>query len=215
MELDFSQFNLTKVKLIKDGGLDVHWEQTVKNGAITDTEKEHKESTREPHPDLVTKINFLKPLLAKMWGFDAVKLMSENEKFKGTADQIDKAKRAYTDLLKDLEVSGIMIRGAGEKMVVNITGKRRMYKKIFQPCGSGRIQLNQKLYGFENDIEDLVPEIKQEVYDYLFKGKCANPTLFGDKEQNGKKEPAKAEKKAPAKAEKRKVGEPQKQLETD
>jgi len=209
MDLDFSQFNLTKVKLIKDGGLDVHWEQTVKNGAITDTEKEHKESTREPHPDLVTKINTLKPMLAELWGYHTVKLTIDNDKFNGTPEQLDKAKRAYTELLKDIEVSGIVIRGAGEKMSVNITGKRRMYKKIFQGMNSPKIQLNQKLYGFENDLEDLVPEIKKEVFEYLFNGKCANPTLFGDKEQTGKEEKPKEEVKA-----KRKKGEPQPELPT-
>lgn len=204
MNLDFSQFNLTKVKLIKDGGLDVHWEQTVQNGAITDTEKEHKESTRAPHPDLVTKINALKPMLGQLWGYNTVKITIDNEKFNGTPDQKDKANRAYNELLKDIEVTGIVVRGVGEKMSVNITGKRKMYKNIFQGMNSPKIQLNQKIYGFENDLEDLVPEIKQEVYEYLFKGKCQNPTLFGEENQGQVPEGSTAQKPKDKKATKKK-----------
>ena len=72
---------------------------------------------------------------------------------------------------------------------------------------SGRIQLNQKLYGFENDLEDIVPNICKEVFEYLFEGKCLNPTLFGDAEQKDSGN-------NPEKSKKRKAGEPQAQLKT-
>jgi len=213
MELDFSQFNLTKVKLIKDGGLEAHWTQTIQNGAITDTEEDTKKSTRAPHPDLVTKITTLKMMLAKLWGYNDPKTIVENEKFKGTPEQIDKMKKEYLEQLKSIEVTGVVVRGSGEKMSVNITGKRKMNKGIFQGMNSPRIQLNQKIYGFENDLEDLVPDIKEEVFEYLFKGKCENPTLFGEDQQAGEKNETKNEapkdEKKEEKPKKRKKGERQ------
>ena len=206
-EISLDRFTLDKVKLITDGGLMVKWEQIERQGALTYTEQEDKTSTKEPHPDLVTKIESLKPFLAKMWGFNYAVIIAESEKFGGDPNHIDAMKRAYSELLKDITVTGISVKGKGEKMAVVITGKRKMYKKIYQPMNSGRIQLNQKLYGFENDLQDMVPEICEEVYEYLFNGKCQSPTLFGDNEQ---KDQDPAEKKTG----KRKAGEAQAQLET-
>ncbi len=181
--IDLTSFNLEKVKLGANGGVTAHWEHTYMQGALTYIDNDDKTSSREPHPDLVTKINTLKPLLAKMWGFNYAVVIAESDKFGGEHKHIDAMKRAYNEQLKDIVVTGISIRGKKEKMAVVITGKRRMYKNIFQGMNSGRIQLNQKLYGFENDLEDLIPEICKEVFEYLFEGKCQNPTLFGDKEQ--------------------------------
>jgi hypothetical protein len=206
-QISLDRFNLEKVKLGTDGGVTAHWEQTTIEGALTYIDQENKTSTKEPHPDLVNKIEILKPFLAKMWGVNYPVVIAESKSFGGDPKHIDAMKKAYNEQLKDITVTGISIKGKKEKLAVVITGKRRMYKNIFQPMNSGRIQLNQKLYGFENDLEDLVPEIKKEVYEYLFEDKCLNPTLFGENEQ---KEVPKSTKKT----EKRKAGEPQKQEET-
>ena len=207
--IEKESFRLEKVRLTKDGGLDVHYVRNYKEGALSYTDREHIESTKDPHPDLVTKISTLKPILAKMWGYADPKIIVENEKFKATPDQIERIKRLYNEQLQKIEVTGIVVRGEGEKMVVNITGKRKIEGKIAQPLNSPRIALEQKLYGCENDIEDLVPEIKDEVYQYLFEGKCANPTLFGDAEQKGAGTKEEEKPKAEEKTKKRKKGEPQ------
>lgn len=213
-KINISQFNLEKVKLIKDGGLSVQWEQTQMKGALPYIDKEHKTSTKDPHPHLVTKINALKPFLAKLWRYDDMQIIAGSKQFDASANQKDAAERAYVEQLKDIEITGLITRGEGEKLAVNIIGKRRMYQNIFQAMNSPRIQINQKLYGFENDLEDLVSEIKQEVYEYLFEDKCANPTLFGEDEQQGKKHAEIAKSIRPAEVKKRKIGEPQPEEET-
>ena len=205
-------FTLGKVKLLPNDGLFSEWEFINKNGALTDTDEDKKGSTREPHPDLVTKIETLKPFLAKMWGINYAVVIAESKDFGGDPKHIDAMKRAYLERLKDIVVTSISVKGKDEKMAVVITGKMRMYKNIFQPMNSGRIQINQKLYGFENDLQDLVPKICEEVFEYLFNGKCANPTLFGADEQKEPKE-IKAEDLL-SKKPKRKVGEPQAEMKT-
>ena len=46
-------FALNKVKMIKDGGLDVHYEVTEAIDGASYTNKFHVESAKDVHPDLI------------------------------------------------------------------------------------------------------------------------------------------------------------------
>lgn len=212
-EISLDRFSLSKIKLNADGGVSAKWEQIDKQGALTYIDQEDKTSTKEPHPDLVSQIEILKPFLAKMWGYNYAVTVAESKEFKGSAKNIDDMKRAYNEMLDSITVTGISVRGEGAKLAVLITGKRKIYKKIYQPMNSGLIKIEQKLYGFENDLEDIVPKIIEEVYEYLFNGKCQNPTLFDTGEQT---EPVSTTRELPKEkpARKRGKGEAQAQLET-
>lgn len=47
-----NNFALSKVKILKNGGLDVHYEVTEVKGSEAYTTKYHVECTRDIHPDL-------------------------------------------------------------------------------------------------------------------------------------------------------------------
>lgn len=202
IETSLDRFSLEKVKLVSDGGLDVHFELIDVEGNLTFTDKNHKTSNKEPHPDLVTKIKALKPILAELWGYHAVKILTGAEKFKGSHEQQEAGKREYLEQLKKIEVTGIILYGKGTDLQVKITGKRQIYKKIYLPMLSSKIKLSDTIFGFEGDLEEIVEEIRKEVYEYLFNGKQAQLSLFGDKEQKGAKNETPEQKETPKKAEK-------------
>ena len=56
-------FTLSKVKTLKDGGLDVHYEVTETIGNESYTNKYHVESAKDIHPDLRDCFDRLRPIM--------------------------------------------------------------------------------------------------------------------------------------------------------
>ena len=50
---------------------------------------------------------------------------------------------------------------------------------------SPRLRFSTETWGFEEELENIIAEIESEVYAFLFKGKKAELTLFGEDEEQG------------------------------
>ena len=59
-------FALSKVKTLKDGGLDVHYEVTETIGNESYTNKYHVESAKDIHPDLRDCFDRLRPIMGRI-----------------------------------------------------------------------------------------------------------------------------------------------------
>ncbi len=59
-------FALSKVKTLKDGGLDVHYEVTETMGNESYTNKYHVESAKDIHPDLRNCFDRLCPIMGRI-----------------------------------------------------------------------------------------------------------------------------------------------------
>ena len=60
-------FALSKVKTLKDGGLDVHYEVTETIGNESYTNKYHVESAKDIHPDLRDCFDRLRPIMGRIF----------------------------------------------------------------------------------------------------------------------------------------------------
>jgi len=180
-------FSLTKVKLLKGGGLDVTYRKQDTEKGITDTVDFNIKNTTNPHPDLVDAIHELKVYVSKCYGMDGAVVLAKSkglDKKDGDAFKVVKKliENAYNETLKKIDVTGIAISGSIEddkdKRAVIITGTQLMSNNSKTALNSPRIKLNTNQFTFESDVQDIVNKISEEVCEYLFEGKKAQLELF-------------------------------------
>lgn len=172
-------FALSKVKVVKDGGLDVHFEVTETVGNESYTNKYHIESAKDIHPDLRKCFKDLKPIMGRIFNFTSFLSMIESDEFKANKKQNDVARNFSEELLQNIEVRGISLSGKDDNVGVVITGLFEVLNGQKTCINSPRIKIANINYGFEEELEDVISVIETEVYAFLFKGKKAQLELFG------------------------------------
>ena len=174
------QFALSKVKMAKDGGLDVHYEVVETIGNETYTNKYHVESAKDIHPDLRVLFDELTPIMGRVFNITSFLTVVETPEFGATKAQEEVA-RAYADeiISKNIKVTGVALSGKEENLGCLLSG-------TFAANGqqttikSPRIKFSTEVFGFEEQLEAIIADIEVEVYQFLFKGKKAQLELFGE-----------------------------------
>jgi len=184
-----NNFALTKVKIIKNGGLDVTYRETKTDKGITDTIDINIKNTVNPHPDLVDKIGELKEYLTKCYGFDdVIKVAKSKGLQKGQMDAFKKVletiENVHKEQMKKIAITSVSINGVVEndkdKRSVVISGTHLMENNSKTALNSPRIKLNTNQFKFEADVQDIINDLSEEVSLYLFDGKKAQLELFGE-----------------------------------
>lgn len=185
-------FQLTGVKLIKDGGLEATYRDQKTDKGITDSIEVLIKNTVNPHPDLVNKINELKGYLAKCYKMDSMIVLSNS---KGLSVEHEKAfasvqkviNNVYNETMKKIAITGISLNGEIEgdkdKRSVVITGTQLMDNGSKTALNSPRIKLNSNQFMFEADVQEIINSISDEVEEYLFNNKKAQQDLFDKPEE--------------------------------
>lgn len=173
-----NNFALSKVKILKNGGLDVHYEVTEVKGSEAYTTKYHVECTRDIHPDLRALFDQLRPIMGRVFNITSFLSMVESDEFKATKKQ-NQAARDFAGLcLDNIEVRGVSLSGMDENLGCVLTGLFTVSNDQKTAINSPRLRLSSEVFGFEEQLETIVAEIEREVYAFLFKGKQAEMTLF-------------------------------------
>lgn len=173
------QFTLKKVKRVKNGGLEIHWEIKDTVGQETYYDESNKKSSKEPHEDLMTILRSFAPEVGKILKLNAVELTVKGKEFGATEQQIKDAEKAKIDLYNRVRVNGIAITGMGENRGAKILA-------VYQPdtmqalAVNPGIRFNTEVYGFESEIEDKIALLEKECYLYLFDEKRAQLDLFDE-----------------------------------
>lgn len=173
------KFALSKVKMLKDGGLDVHYEVTEVVGEESYTNKYHVESAKDIHPDLRVLFDRLKPIMGRIFNITSFLSMMETAEFKATKKQQDTAREFADEMLDNIEVRGVSLSGIGDNVGVVMTGLLSVTNFQTVVINSPRLKFNKEVFGFEEELESVVTDIEREVYAFLFKGKKAQMDLFG------------------------------------
>lgn len=172
--------SLSKVKLMKGGGIEIHYrEQTEVNG-ITDTKDWKITNTINPHPDLTNKLEELKQFLGKCYGMDAFITLSKSkgldkaqkDAFKSVALVMNNVQATN---MEKMAITGVSIRGEVENekdgRSVVITGTMEQENKSKTALNSPSIKLANDQFKFEADVQDIINDLDEEVMAYLFDGK--------------------------------------------
>lgn len=173
------KFSLSKVKTLKDGGLDVHYEVTEVVGNESYTNKYHVESSKDIHPDLRKLFERLCPIMGRIFNITSFQSMISTPDFKATKKQNDIAKIFAEECLKNIEVRGVSLSGQDDNIGVVLTGLFTVSNNQKTAINSPRLKYNTETFGFEEELEDIVCSIEEEVYKFLFEGKKAQMELFG------------------------------------
>lgn len=171
-------FALSKVKTLKDGGLDVHYEVTETIGNESYTNKYHVESAKDIHPDLRDCFDRLRPIMGRIFNITSFLSMVEASDFKATKKQNELSRDFAEEMLKNIEVRGVSFSGQDNVGIV-LTGLFTVSNGQKTAINSPRLKFNTEKFGFEEELEEIAADIETEVYAFLFKGKKAQLELFG------------------------------------
>lgn len=173
------RFSLSKVKLLKDGGLDVHYEVTEVVGNESYTNKYHVSSAKDIHPDLRRLFKGLCPIMGRVFNITSFKTMIETPDFKATKNQKEIAEAFTDECLGNIEVRGVSLSGQDDNVGVVLTGLFTVSNNQKTAINTPRMKYNIETFGFEEELEYIVCDIENEVYKFLFEGKKAQMELFG------------------------------------
>lgn len=175
-------FNLSKIKTLPGGGLRINYQVTQNVAGETALIDRDETSSRLIHPDLQDLFDALRPIVGRVFGFTSFLTLVEGKEM-GLTEGKKALARAFADeLLKRIEIRGIALSGSEEKRGVIITAVLETSERVKTCINTPRLQLATETFGFEEQLTEIVEKISAEVQAYLFKGKQAQLSLFGEDE---------------------------------
>lgn len=168
-------FNLSKVKLQKDGGLTAEYQLTEVVGDDACVTDYQVTNTRLPHPDLVELFKQLRGIVARVFGVTAIVEHLESEKYPAMSG----VQKFLDGIIEQYDVRGVSWSGSGNRAGVIISSVFKTALGLKTAVNTPRLILGQECFGLEEELERICEEIKDQVYAYLFEGKQAQLSLFG------------------------------------
>lgn len=175
-------FNLSKVKLLPKGGLCAEYQVTVIVDGENSLIDRNETCTRDVHPDLLGLFDDLRNIVGRVFNITSFLSLLESDDFKLTESKKALARNFADELLAKIEVRGVAWSGTGDNAGVVITSVYETPNGLKTCINTPRMKMATISFGFEEELEQIVEQIKKEVYAYLFKGKQAQMSLFGQPE---------------------------------
>lgn len=173
-------FNLSKVKIEKNGGLKVSYQITqVINNEPSIIDREETRNS-DPHPDLKGLFKDLRSIVGRVFNVTSFLTLVESKEFGASKAQKDMARDLSNEILDKIDVRGVSWSGTDDNIGVIVTAVFETPNGLKTCINTPRIKLSQISFGFEEELEKICQSIKSEVYEFLFKGKQAQLSLFGD-----------------------------------
>lgn len=179
-------FNLSKVKLLPKGGIQAEYQVTQTIDGDPSLIDRNETCTRDVHPDFAAAFEDLRPIVGRVFNITSFLTLLESDEMKLPDSKKMMARQFADELLSKIEVRGVSWSGTGDNVGVVITAVFETPNGLKTCINTPRIKMAQISFGFEEELETIVESIKTEVYAYLFKGKQAQLSLFG---QDGEQAP--------------------------
>ena len=173
-------FNLSKVKLNPNGGLSADYQVTETVGGEPSVTDYHATVTRDIHPDLARMFEDLRPIVGRVFNITSFLTFLESDEMKLTEPKKALARNFADELIRKIDVRGVSWSGSDDNIGVVITAVFETPNGLKTCVNTPRIKVAQISFGFEEELETIVNAIKKEVYEFLFKGKQAQLSLFGE-----------------------------------
>lgn len=179
--------NLQKVKLEPKGGLQAVYQLTeVVRGEPTIRDYQVNVA-RDIHPDLQKLFKDLRSIVGRVFGLTSFLTITDGKEL-GLTDASKEIARKYAEgLLQKIDVRGLSWSGSDENAGIIITSVYKTPNGLKTCINTPRIKIAQSSFGFEDELEEIADAVKEEVYEFLFNGKQAQLSLFGEQQENDNK----------------------------
>jgi hypothetical protein len=193
--MDQSKFKLESFKLIQGGGAEIHYQDEFVDGDETFYDKHKLTTAKVHHPNLMNILNQMKSMFAKAFDYSFMRDIILKPEFKANKSQTEIAENTYQEILKKIDISGVQTSGKGDKRgcVINAKFTSPTGKKRKKEVPTEFINFSTQKYGFEDELDRLVSDLEDEVYEFIFNNKRAKAVqgdLFqgqeGGKNKDGK-----------------------------
>lgn len=178
-------FNLSKVKLLPKGGIKAEYQVTQIVNGETSLIDRNETCSRDVHPDLLAMFEDLRTIVARVLNITSFLTLLESDEMKLPESKKMLARNFAEELIEKIDVRGVSWSGSGENVGVVITSVFETPNGLKTCINTPRIKMATISFGFEEELEKIVESIKSEVYAFLFKGKQAQLSLFGEKDADG------------------------------
>lgn len=173
-------FILSKVKLNPNGGLQADYQVTETVGGEPSCTDYSASVNRDIHPDLKELFVKLRPIVANVFSITAFLSWLDSGDL-DIAESVKSYAREFADeLLKKIDVRGISWSGLDDNTGVVITAVFETPNGLKTAINTPRIKVAQESFGFEDELEAIVTAVRSEVYQFLFNGKQAQLSIFGE-----------------------------------
>ena len=173
-------FNLSKVKLNPSGGLQANYQVTETIGDEPSVTDYQADVNRDIHPDLRGLFDDLRIIVARTFNITSFLTLMESDEMKLPESKKLLARQYADELISKIDVRGVSWSGSEDNIGVVITSVFETPNGLKTCINTPRIKVAQISFGFEEELEAITDKIKSEVYQYLYKGKQAQLSLFGD-----------------------------------
>ncbi len=174
------KYNLSKVKLNPNGGLQADYQVTETVGGEPSVTDYHANVSRDIHPDLRGLFEDLRPIVARVFNITSFLTFLDSDEMKLSEAKKMMARAFADELVAKIDVRGVSWSGTDDNAGVVITAVFETPNGLKTCINTPRIKMSTISFGFEEELEKIVDAIKTEVYQFLFNGKQAQLSLFGE-----------------------------------
>lgn len=178
-------YNLSKVKLNPNGGLQADYQVTETVGGEPSVTDYHASVSRDIHPDLRGLFADLRPIVGRVFNITSFLTFLDSDEMKLPESKKMLARAFADELIAKIDVRGVSWSGTDENVGVIITAVFETPNGLKTCINTPRIKMATISFGFEEELEKIVDAIKTEVYQFLFNGKQAQLSLFGEQAPAG------------------------------
>lgn len=178
-------YNLSKVKLNPNGGLKADYQVTETVGGEPSVTDYHVNVSRDIHPDLRGLFEDLRPIVARVFNITSFLTFLDSDEMKLPESKKMIARAFADELIEKIDVRGVSWSGADDNTGVVINAVFETPNGLKTCINTPRIKMATISFGFEEELEKIVEAIKTEVYQFLFNGKQAQLSLFGEQAPAG------------------------------
>lgn len=178
-------YNLSKVKLNPNGGLQADYQVTETVGGEPSVTDYHASVSRDIHPDLRGLFEDLRPIVGRVFNITSFLTFLDSDEIKLPESKKILARAFADELIAKIDVRGVSWSGTDDNTGVVITAVFETTNGLKTCINTPRIKMATISSGFEEELEKIVEAIKTEVYQFLFNGKQAQLSLFGEQAPAG------------------------------
>ena len=171
-------YNLSKVKLNPNGGLQADYQVTETVGGEPSVTDYHANVSRDIHPDLRGLFEDLRPIVGRVFNITSFLTFLDSDEMKLPESKKMLARAFADELIAKIDVRGVSWSGTDDNTGVVITAVFETPNGLKTCINTPRIKMATISFGFEEELEKIVEAIKTEVYQFLFNGKQAQLSLF-------------------------------------